>query len=125
MCQSKLLRIALVYVMTFCSPQLDASPVDCECMLRACLPYLRDDMPLALQDSCRYCVNVLAQVHPNRVWILLAQLCAAANIPSPHSSMLPIKVCLVRDQLSLLPLLYLYSCPILAKQNCMTNMCKI
>ena len=75
--------------------QLDVSPFDCERMLRACLPYLCDDMPLALQDSCRCCVGVLARVYPDRVWVLLAQLCAAANLPStPHNSMLPIKVCI-------------------------------
>lgn len=79
------------------SLQLDASPSDCERMVTVCLPYLSSDMPVELQEVCRESIRVVGGTHPDRVWILLAQLCDPATIPHPpHNSLVPIKVSLCR-----------------------------
>lgn len=73
--------------------QLEASSSDCEQMVRACLPYLSRNMPAELQEICVHAITVLARRHADNVWILLAQMCPPASIPSlPHSSLVPIKV---------------------------------
>lgn len=85
--QKKLLEsIAILCV------KLDVSS-DAELLAHACIPYLSNEQPIELVQTCQTSLASLVRRNPDTLWLILQQLCPQQVPVPPHPTLKPFQVC--------------------------------